>query len=125
MNKISDLSLGFVIGTALFACAPSGSDHSVQSKAPSALPTVVQAPPASGRFSTEEGPSYEVGIASAEADRVHALEQCSSKSKQERAACASAADAAYEEARSAAQQGRATTLQKPGAVISTAPGVSH
>jgi hypothetical protein len=58
------------------------------------------APPA------EVEPSYEVSIASAAADRLHALEGCSSKAKVERATCTQAADAEYEQAKSAAESRR-------------------
>ena len=51
----------------------------------------------------EVEPSYEVSIASAAADRVHALEGCGSKAKAERATCTQAADANYDQAKSAAE----------------------
>ncbi len=46
--------------------------------------------------------SYEVSIASAEADRIHARDLCDSKPKEARGACLQAADAAYDQAKSAA-----------------------
>jgi len=54
------------------------------------------APPAAN------APSYEVSIASAEADRVRARDLCDSKVKAERSACIEAAEAAYAQAKSAA-----------------------
>ena len=56
--------------------------------------------------SVESGTSYEVSIASAAADRVHALEGCGSKAKPERASCTQAADAEYDQAKSAAESRR-------------------
>lgn len=50
--------------------------------------------------------SYEVRIASAQADRVQALEGCDSKPKAERAACNRAADSAYDAARTEAEKFR-------------------
>lgn len=47
--------------------------------------------------------SYEVSIASAEADRVQARDQCDSKPKAERTGCMQAADAAYDQVKAAAQ----------------------
>ena len=57
--------------------------------APSAVPEAMAA-------------SYEVSIASAESDRVRARDLCDSKVKAERTACIDAADAAYAQAKSAA-----------------------
>lgn len=54
-------------------------------------------------------PSYEVSIASAEADRVRARDQCDSKVKAERTACTEAADAAYDQAKSAADRAQEAT----------------
>jgi hypothetical protein len=54
-------------------------------------------------------PSYEVAIASAQADRVHALNGCDGKQGASRAACVREADRAYDEARSAAEQVRGST----------------
>ena len=70
--------------------------HPLATTANSATP----APPA------EAEPSYEVSIASAAADRVHTLEECSSKAKAERATCTQAADAEYNQAKSAAESRR-------------------
>jgi hypothetical protein len=50
--------------------------------------------------------SYEVSIASAEADRVQAVDLCGSKVKAARPGCIAAADAAYDQAKSAAQSAR-------------------
>ena len=50
----------------------------------------------------DEGPSYEVSIASAEADRVRARDLCDSGDKAERRACLQAADAAYDQAKNSA-----------------------
>ena len=48
-------------------------------------------------------PSYEVTIASAQADRVHALNGCDVKQGATRAACVRQADATYDSARAAAE----------------------
>ncbi len=48
-------------------------------------------------------PSYEVSIASAEADRVRARDLCDTGEKAERRACVQAADTAYEQAKTAAE----------------------
>ena len=48
-------------------------------------------------------PSYEVAIATAQADRMHALEVCDAKGKPERSACNKEADAAYDGAKATAQ----------------------
>ncbi len=52
--------------------------------------------------SADEGPSYEVSIASAEADRVRARDLCDSGDKAQRRACLQAADAAYDQAKNSA-----------------------
>ena len=109
MNKrIAELAALAFCGVTFCACAPEGTGPSAHSALPSATePKAPQAPAAAKQAVPDDpGPSYEVSIASAEADRVHALEQCSSKNKAEHAACASAADAAYDQARSAADRGR-------------------
>jgi hypothetical protein len=51
----------------------------------------------------DEGPSYEVSIASAEADRVRAKDLCDSGDKAQRRACLQAADAAYDKAKNSAE----------------------
>jgi hypothetical protein len=72
------------------------------------LPRVGTAPSASAAAGDKSalpggnGASYEVIIASAEADRVAARDACDSKVKAERPACTEAADAAYDQAKSAA-----------------------
>lgn len=48
-------------------------------------------------------PSYEVAVATAQAERMHALEVCDAKGKAERSACNKEADAAYDGAKVAAQ----------------------
>ena len=64
---------------------------------------------AAGSVQTERpggasGPSYEVAIASAQADRVHALNGCDDKQGAPRIACVRAADRAYDAARDAAER---------------------
>jgi hypothetical protein len=54
-------------------------------------------------------PSYEVSIASAQADRVQALEACDSKPKMERVACNREADSAYDSAKAEAEKVRDST----------------
>jgi hypothetical protein len=51
-------------------------------------------------------PSYEVSIASAEADRVRARDLCDSGDQARRHACIEAADAAYDSAKRAAESSR-------------------
>jgi hypothetical protein len=70
---------------------PSGSPN------PSATVGVTTAP-----LPTEEAASYEVSIASAQADRVRARDQCDSQPMAARKACRAAADGAYDRAKSAA-----------------------
>ena len=52
----------------------------------------------------DTSPSYEVIIASAGADRVRAREVCDAKLKLERAACNLEVDAAYDQAKQAAER---------------------
>jgi hypothetical protein len=87
----------------LLGCAPDTSGPSSAGAVSDARP----APSATAAAGTPALPdataaSYEVSIASAEADRVRARDLCDSKVKAERAACIDAADTAYEQAKSAA-----------------------
>jgi hypothetical protein len=54
----------------------------------------------------EQATSYEVSIASAQADRVHARDQCDSKPKVARPSCFQQADAVYDQLKSAAEKVR-------------------
>jgi hypothetical protein len=87
----------------LLGCAPDTSGRSPAG----AVSDARLAPSASAAAGTSALPdptasSYEVSIASAEADRVRARDLCDSKVKAERTACVDAADAAYDQAKSAA-----------------------
>jgi hypothetical protein len=84
----------------LGACAPDTAGPT-KAAAPSSAP-IAHAPKATAAVA-DDGPSYEVSIASAAADRAHALDECSSKSKPQRAACTQAADAAFNDAKGAAE----------------------
>lgn len=71
------------------------------------IPGAPAAPPsASAAVADSGGASYEVSIASAEADRIRAQEVCDSGVKAERRECMAAADAAYRQAKTAADSAR-------------------
>ena len=88
----------------LFGCTPKTSVPSPAADAPEAghAPSASAATARTSALPESTGASYEVSIASAQADRVQARDQCDSKVKAERAACRDAADAAYDQAKSAA-----------------------
>jgi hypothetical protein len=94
----------------LCGCAPDGkapwstSGGPAEKVAPSAIGTS-QAQPAAPAPSAA---SYEVTIASAAADRVQARDLCDSKPKAVRTACMQAADAAYDQTKSAAESSDGT-----------------
>ena len=67
--------------------------------APAGKPATAASPSAS-----DSVPSYEVAIASAQADRVHALNGCDNKQGAPRIACVRAADKEYDAAREAAEK---------------------
>lgn len=89
----------------LCGCAP-GSDSGAKAVSSGTSAGVVQssgdigvarpAPP------DTSAPSYEVSIASAQADRVRARDQCDSQPLAERKSCREAADHTYDQAKSAA-----------------------
>ena len=60
--------------------------------------------PARQRDAEASLPSYEVALASAQADRVHALNACDDKRGASRAACVREADRTYDEAREVAEK---------------------
>jgi hypothetical protein len=66
---------------------------------PSDVNTNAGAASAPSRPTADSYPSYEVSIASAGADRVHALETCDAQPKPERAECKAKADAAFNKAK--------------------------
>jgi hypothetical protein len=89
----------------LLGCAPdTGGPSSVAAVSDARRAPSVTAAGAAGTPALPDATaaSYEVSIASAEADRVRARDLCDSKVKAERAACIDAADTAYEQAKSAA-----------------------
>lgn len=95
--------LPLVLGL-LFGCTPKTNGPSPTTRVPEArhAPSASAAAARTAALSDSTGASYEVSIASAQADRVQARDQCDSKVKAERAACLEAADAAYDQAKSAA-----------------------
>ena len=84
----------------LCGCTPRAQPQSVAPRTQEA-PPVVQAAAVQ-----QQATSYEVSIASAQADRVHARDECDSKPKPARPSCFRAAEAAYDQARSAAEKAR-------------------
>jgi hypothetical protein len=60
--------------------------------------------PAASPAASDSVPSYEVAIASAQADRVRALNGCDDKQGAPRVACIRAADKEYDEVREAAEK---------------------
>ena len=88
----------------LCGCAPDTNDRTTAAAAESKPAVTFPASATAAR--AEEEPSYEVSIASAAADRVHALDQCNSKAKAERSPCVQTADAEYDQAKSAAESKR-------------------
>lgn len=88
----------------LCACAPQASGPGAAPAKPRAAssPSTSAGNVAALTLPATYAASYEVSIASAEADRVRARELCDSKAKVERSACNEAADAAYDQAKSAA-----------------------
>ena len=97
------VALCLIVGL-LCGCAPDGK---APWSAPGGSAAHVAPPPIGSNRAQAAAPvtsaaSYEVSIASAEADRVHARDLCDSKPKETRTACMQAADAAYDEAKIAA-----------------------
>lgn len=102
MRLIQVLPLSYLM---LSGCSPGGNDAApgpvVLNRASSVESPATAS--AQARAPVVSDPSYEVAVASAQADRVHALEVCDAKSKSERVACGREADAAYDTAKTAAQ----------------------
>jgi hypothetical protein len=90
----------------LCGCAP-GTDDQGRSPPRAGISPAANAP-GDGRSEPPAPlpPSYEVSIASAEADRVRARDLCDTGERAERRACVQAADAAYDHAKSAAENSR-------------------
>ena len=87
----------------LWGCSPdrvfAGGDALSSARITNALNTTAGAADETSRPNADSRPSYEVSIASAGADRVHAMETCDAKPKPERAGCRAAADAAFNKAK--------------------------
>jgi hypothetical protein len=93
-----------VIVVLLCGCSPGAKNPSVPAGvAPQRAPAAVAAMPIRAPAPVQQAPSYEVSIASAEADRVHARDVCDSTPKPERNRCLQAAETAYDRAKSAAE----------------------
>ena len=93
---------------ALCGCAQRADQEPAPAAKPAAgtaAPSVAQLPGAA-ESASPDGPSYEVAIASAQADRVRALNGCDDKQGAARAACVRAADAAFDQARDGAEKMR-------------------
>jgi hypothetical protein len=94
----------------LYGCSPDG--KAAWSAPGGSAATVAPAPMDTARAQAAEpvpsAPSYEVSIASAQADRVQGRDQCDAKPKAVRSACMQAADDAYDQAKSAAQDSDGT-----------------
>ena len=104
--KLTSLVLVMMVG-ALCGCAPEASPkHAPARPQTHGSPTATAAPAAKGATPDADAPSYEVSIASAEADRVRARDLCDSGDKAERHTCIQAADAAYDSAKRAAESTR-------------------
>ena len=90
----------------LCGCAPDrGGPRPAPPRAGKASPAAAASAQAAAALPPAGPASYEVSIASAEADRVRAKDLCDSKPQTERRACNEAADAAYDKAKSAAEDG--------------------
>ena len=104
MKFVPTMSLTVML---LCGCTPGGKTPSASGGPTAQGPSVAAAAPAVRTAApTVTAPSYEVSIASAQADRVHARDECDSKPKPARASCFQAADATYDEAKSAAEKVR-------------------
>ena len=105
MRLVALLPLMFWV---LGGCAPdaSGSKQAQQAPRTQGSAMASAAPGAKSAPSDVNEPSYEVSIASAEADRVRARELCDSGDLAQRHACIAAADAAYDRAKSVAETTR-------------------
>ena len=79
----------------LGACDPEPNSAAVEKAMPALPPAII--PPAEVADPAEP-PSYEVGIATAAAERKHARDQCAEKSERLRAICETEADAAFADA---------------------------
>lgn len=96
-----------VIGTlALCGCARQPHEESAPAakRAAGTAATTDTQRPSPANSASADRPSYEVAIASAQADRVHALNSCDDKQGAPRAACVRAADSAYDQSRGAAEE---------------------
>lgn len=91
---------------ALCGCARQPHEESAPAakRAAGTAATTPAPPPSPAKSASADRPSYDVAIASAQADRVHALNGCDDKQGAPRAACVRAADSAYDQARDAAEQ---------------------
>ncbi len=100
MRYANALALGVLI---LWGCSPDRDSPAAtplsSARITMALNTTADAAGATSSPIADSRPSYEVSIASAGADRVHAMETCDAKSKPERAGCRAAADAAFNKAK--------------------------
>jgi hypothetical protein len=92
----------------LCGCAPDSSGPNQVQGAPRTHDSPAVSVAAAGQPALPDinQPSYEVSIASAEADRVRARDLCDSGDKEQRHACIQAADAAYDRAKTAAESTR-------------------
>ena len=102
-----------IIGALLLSGCARESDHAAPGPSrptvTAAAPTAAAAPAIAlpGEQAQPTGaslPSYEVALASAQADRVHAVNGCDTKQGTPRAACVREADRGYDEARAAAEK---------------------
>jgi hypothetical protein len=102
MKPISPLPLLVVL---LCGCTPRAQPTAAAPAAQDAPPpvrTAVMQTAATG----QQAASYEVSIASAQADRVHARDACDSKPKAARANCFQAAEDVYDQAKRTAEKVR-------------------
>lgn len=90
-----------IVGTLVLCGCARDAGHGVPEAAKPAA-TAPASKPASPASAV--APSYEVAIASAQADRVHALNGCDDKQGAPRVACVRAADKEYDEARETAEK---------------------
>lgn len=101
MKIIPALALAVVL---VCGCSPGAKNSSVPAGiAPQRTPAPLAAIPVRAPAPVQQAPSYEVSIASAEADRVHARDLCDSTPKAERGHCLQAAETAYDQAKTAAE----------------------
>lgn len=94
-----------VVGVlALSGCSPHTEQAVASKPAIGAVATTAAQPGQPGQPGDASLLSYEVAIASAQADRVHALNACDGRQGAPRAACVREADRAYDEARDLAEK---------------------